>query len=627
MPDLRFQSQPARHTEIPRPKRAEGQWSLGYTEPLNKNEQSKKDDDPLNVRDRILHIYSKRGFDSIDPADLRGRFRWMGLYTQRKPGIDGGKTAVLEEEELDDRYFMMRVRSDGRLLPARGRARAGQHRRRLRPRHRRRHRPREHPVPLDPHRGRPRDLGPPRRRRAQQPRGLRRLTAPVPRLAGRRRREGRDHRRLVGAGGDLPPLHRRPALLQPAAQVQDGRDRPPEPRRLPRDQRRGVRRHGAPRARPGLRPVGRRRAVHQPHAGPACRRLDPARGGARRLGGRRLGLPRLRLPPAALARPPEVPGRRLGHRQVPRGPRERVPRPPAGPHALAAVSRGPSRPRRRARAERRRPLCRRRPDGRPGLRHRPAPAGRPDGRVRRPRRAPDAVPEDRADRRQARGRRPAAAQARRDRPVGPPVAVAAEHHGLHGHRVLQARHRRHQGPRPRPGRRARASLPRPRHPDHRQRQRLPQRLRPHAVRRHRPQGPAGPRRPWQPGRGLPGPPRRGDRAQRELRPQAARPQGDQRRARRLHHSRRHGVPRRSARRASPSPPGWSVPTRPASEANAGWRPSHEPPRQPVPLPLLRGAGPLPTRGRPTVGSAAPACGRSRSPSSARSRGPRVCRHR
>jgi sulfite reductase (ferredoxin) len=113
---LRFQSQPPRHTEVPRPKRAEGQWSLGYTEPLNKNEQSKKDDDPLNVRARILHIYSKRGFDSIDPADLRGRFRWMGLYTQRKPGIDGGKTAVLEEEELDARYFMMRVRSDGRLL-------------------------------------------------------------------------------------------------------------------------------------------------------------------------------------------------------------------------------------------------------------------------------------------------------------------------------------------------------------------------------------------------------------------------------------------------------------------------------------------------------------------------------
>ena len=116
MPDLRFQSQPAKHTEIPRPKRAEGQWALGYTEPLNKNEQSKKDDDPLNVRARIEHIYSKRGFDSIDPADLRGRFRWMGLYTQRAPGFDGGKTAMLEEEELDDRYFMMRVRTDGQIL-------------------------------------------------------------------------------------------------------------------------------------------------------------------------------------------------------------------------------------------------------------------------------------------------------------------------------------------------------------------------------------------------------------------------------------------------------------------------------------------------------------------------------
>ncbi len=116
MPDLRFSSQPPAHTEIPRSKRAEGQWSLGYTEPLNKNEQSKKDDDALNVRDRILHTYSKRGFASIDPADLRGRFRWMGLYTQRAPGFDGGKTATLDEEELDDEYFMLRVRSDGRLL-------------------------------------------------------------------------------------------------------------------------------------------------------------------------------------------------------------------------------------------------------------------------------------------------------------------------------------------------------------------------------------------------------------------------------------------------------------------------------------------------------------------------------
>jgi sulfite reductase (ferredoxin) len=96
--------------------RGEGQWALGYREPLNKNEENKKNDDGLNVRQRIIDIYSKYGFDSIDPADLRGRFRWYGLYTQRRPGIDGGKTAVLEPEELDDRYFMLRVRMDGGQL-------------------------------------------------------------------------------------------------------------------------------------------------------------------------------------------------------------------------------------------------------------------------------------------------------------------------------------------------------------------------------------------------------------------------------------------------------------------------------------------------------------------------------
>ncbi|MGD9960103.1 nitrite/sulfite reductase [Nocardioides sp.] len=102
----------------PRPKRGEGQWALGYREPLNANEQFKKDDDALNVRARIENIYSKRGFASIDPNDLRGRMRWWGLYTQRAPGFDGGKTATLEPWELDDSYFMMRVRSDGALLTA-----------------------------------------------------------------------------------------------------------------------------------------------------------------------------------------------------------------------------------------------------------------------------------------------------------------------------------------------------------------------------------------------------------------------------------------------------------------------------------------------------------------------------
>lgn len=96
--------------------RGEGQWGMGHFTPLNANEQFKKDDDGLNVRTRIETIYAHRGFDSIDPADLRGRMRWWGLYTQRKEGIDGGKTAILEPHELDAEYFMLRVRIDGGRL-------------------------------------------------------------------------------------------------------------------------------------------------------------------------------------------------------------------------------------------------------------------------------------------------------------------------------------------------------------------------------------------------------------------------------------------------------------------------------------------------------------------------------
>ena len=103
-------------TAAPKRKRGEGQWKLGHREPLTPNERTKKDDDGLNVRARIENVYAKGGFDSIDPADLRGRMRWWGLYTQRKPGIDGGRTAALEPEELDDRYFMLRVRLDGGAL-------------------------------------------------------------------------------------------------------------------------------------------------------------------------------------------------------------------------------------------------------------------------------------------------------------------------------------------------------------------------------------------------------------------------------------------------------------------------------------------------------------------------------
>jgi sulfite reductase (ferredoxin) len=109
---------PAARRGANRPGRArgEGQWALGFREPLNPNERFKKDDDGLNVRARIENVYSHRGFASIDPSDLRGRFRWWGLYTQRAEGIDGGRTATIEPEELDAPFFMLRVRVDsGRL--------------------------------------------------------------------------------------------------------------------------------------------------------------------------------------------------------------------------------------------------------------------------------------------------------------------------------------------------------------------------------------------------------------------------------------------------------------------------------------------------------------------------------
>jgi len=99
-------------------QRGQGQWALGYREPLNPNEQVKKDSSPLTVRQRVLDIYSVQGFDSIDGADLRGRLRWYGLYTQRAAGIPGGKTAVLEPEQLEAPYFMLRIRIDGGQLTA-----------------------------------------------------------------------------------------------------------------------------------------------------------------------------------------------------------------------------------------------------------------------------------------------------------------------------------------------------------------------------------------------------------------------------------------------------------------------------------------------------------------------------
>lgn len=104
------------NTADPAKARNEGQWALGNREPLNDAEQIKHDDAPLNVRERILNVYANEGFDSITKSDLRNRFRWMGLYTQREQGYDGSWTGDENLEKIEAKYFMMRVRSDGKPM-------------------------------------------------------------------------------------------------------------------------------------------------------------------------------------------------------------------------------------------------------------------------------------------------------------------------------------------------------------------------------------------------------------------------------------------------------------------------------------------------------------------------------
>jgi sulfite reductase (ferredoxin) len=105
-------------TARPAKARNEGQWALGNREPLNPNEEMKQAGAPLDVRERIETVYARKGFDSIDKSDLRGRFRWWGLYTQREQGYDGTFTGDDNADLLEARYFMMRVRCDGGALSA-----------------------------------------------------------------------------------------------------------------------------------------------------------------------------------------------------------------------------------------------------------------------------------------------------------------------------------------------------------------------------------------------------------------------------------------------------------------------------------------------------------------------------
>ena len=460
MPDMRFQAKTATRTEIPRPKRGEGTVGARLHRAAEQERAVQEGRRPAQrPRPHPEHLLQAR-LRLDRPRRPARPFRWMGLYTQRAPGFDGGKTAMLEEEELDDDCFMMRVRSDGRLL-SRHRAGAGR-------------------VGSDF----ARDTADVTDRENIQYHWIR--IEDVPAIWARLDAAGLD---TTEACGDSP----RPFLGSPVAGVAADEiidDTPaleeikrryigdPEFANLPRKFKTAVTGHPSHDVAPEVNDVAFVGTVHPEH-GPGfdlwvggglstnpmlaqARRLDPAGGGRGRLGRRDLDLPRLRLPPAALQGPAEVPRRRLGRGEVPRGARERVPRPrarldsPASPAGLRdhigvheqKDGRGTS-------------ASRRSPAGSPGPCWCSWPTwsseyGAPGARLTPYQKivligvAP------------SRSRRCSPASTRSACRLG--RQLAAQHDGVHRHRVLQAGDRRHQGARPRPGRRAGAALPRPRHP-------------------------------------------------------------------------------------------------------------------------------------------------------------------
>ncbi|RSZ64678.1 nitrite/sulfite reductase [Corynebacterium hylobatis] len=99
-----------------RARKPEGQWKIDGTAPLNHVEEVKQDGDVLAVKQRIIDIYSKQGFDSIPADDIAPRFKWLGIYTQRRQDLGTELTGQIPDSEMQDKYFMMRVRFDGGLV-------------------------------------------------------------------------------------------------------------------------------------------------------------------------------------------------------------------------------------------------------------------------------------------------------------------------------------------------------------------------------------------------------------------------------------------------------------------------------------------------------------------------------
>ena len=294
-------------------KRGEGQWALGYREPLNPNERSKKDDDALNVRARIENIYAKRGFASIDPATCAAASAGRASTPSASPASTAAgprcssrtswttSTSCCASASTAGSSTTEQLRAIGGISTEFARDTADLTDRQN--------------VQL--HWIRIEDV--PEIWRRLEAVGLSTTEAcgDCPRVilgspvAGIAADEIIDPTPAIRR--DRRALHRRPGVLQPAAQVQDRDHRSPGHDVVPRDQRHRVR---------------RRRCT--PSYGPG---FDLWVGGglstnpmlAQRLGawvpldevpevwaGVVGDLPRLRLPPAAAPGPAQVPGRRLG---------------------------------------------------------------------------------------------------------------------------------------------------------------------------------------------------------------------------------------------------------------------------------------------------------------------------
>ena len=383
---------------------------------------------------------------------------------------------------------------------------------------------------------------------------------------GRRHRRRRDHRRHAGRSTTIaerfigdPEFSNLPRKFKTAISGSPLQDVAHEVNDIV------VRRRRAPRARPGLRPLGRRRPVHQPDARPAARRLGAAGRGARGLGRRRRRLPRLRLPPAAHPGPAQVPGRRLGRRRSSaRCSRRSTSAAPLLDGPAPPVPVRPARPRRRAPAEATAASTSGSPRPSAGSSARRS-AGSPTSprRTARDRVRTTAeqklvvldVPADRVDSLVAAAdalgpARPARRTFRRDTMA----CTGIEFCKL---AIVETKARGRQADR-RAGAPAAATST----------SRSPINVNgcPNSCARIQVadiglKGQLVARRRRQPGRGLPGPPRRRARAGRRLRPQAARPQGHRRRAARLRRAGRAPLRRRSDAPASGSPSGSPAPTR------------------------------------------------------------------